>query len=260
MAPRFILDKNFVQGGQADTIVRLCEEGRAVMPDVLFYEMISCEEPARSRCFRKLPQGENPIVVVPNTGKLLRFELEHRRPCGLPSTHALDIRFRFHPKLAQGNYSFPESARRTLDDARAAAVDDLHRFVEMVNMAPMMFPDAFKEGLSDEDSAAAHDDVLRQIANDPEVVREGFRQLSGPAGQRRADCVLCPNWIHFRWLQVKLAAVVDLAQRYGRLEPPFSRKRTHELGNFVLDMPVLDGDRRETCPRPAALEGPPERR
>jgi hypothetical protein len=236
LQPRFILDKNFLQGGQAGTIARLCEEGSVVMPDVLFYEMISCEEPARSRCFRKLPQVENPIVVVPNTGKLLRLELQHQRPCGVPSTHALDLRFRFNPKLAQGGYVFPKSARKVLEEATAGTNDDLRRFVEMVNLAPLMFPDVFKKGLSDKARLAAKEDALRQIADDTHVAREGFRQLSGPAGRRLAGCELGPDWIHFRWLQVMLAAVVDLGLRYGRLEPPFLPKREHEVGNFVLDM------------------------
>jgi hypothetical protein len=99
-----VLDKSFVQGAKPDDVQSLCRENRALMPDVLFFEMLSSEEPGRSRCFAKFPQIENPVIVVPNVGELLRYEFKHRRGSGPPSAHAKEIRYRFNPKLIHADY------------------------------------------------------------------------------------------------------------------------------------------------------------
>lgn len=232
---RTILDKCFVQGTPTLLMHELCQSRRAIMPDVLFYEMITCEEPDRSTCFAKFPPIADPVVVVPNVGSLLRAEIEHRRPCARPSNHALTIPYRFHPKLASGAYAFPASAQAALEEARATAHEDLGRFIDMINVAPLVFPDVFKKGLQDEARRAIRDDAMEQIVNDPAVVRTALAQLKGPI-EHLHDCALGPDWLHFRWLQVKLAATLDLAMRYGEIQPPLTPKRTHELGNFMMDL------------------------
>lgn len=232
---RIILDKCFVQGTPTPLMHELCHSRRALMPDVLFYEMITCEEPDRSACFAKFPPIDNPVVVVPNVGNLLRSEIEHRRPCGRPSDHALTIRYRFHPKLANGTYAFSASAQTALKEARAAANEDLWRFIDMINVAPLVFPEVFKKGLRDEARRAVRDDAIEEIVNDPALVRTALAQLKGPI-EGLQNCDLGLNWLHFRWLQVKLAATLDLAMRYGQIQLPLTPKRTHEFGNFMMDL------------------------
>ena len=99
-----ILDKCFLQGAAPDTLEKLSEAYQLLMPDVLFYELISSLEPARSRCFNKLPNSENPISVTQHIGALLRYELETHKPSGLPSENLVDITYRFNPGLATGAY------------------------------------------------------------------------------------------------------------------------------------------------------------
>ena len=51
------------------------------MPDVLFFELISNEE-NRDRCFRKLPEAETPLVLLPGLSDLMKTEVRNNRPCG----------------------------------------------------------------------------------------------------------------------------------------------------------------------------------
>lgn len=78
-----VLDKNYLQSASSAEIRALCARG-ASMPDVLFFELMSNEE-NRDKCFRKLPEGENPFVLLPGVGDLMRMEVRHtdraaRRP------------------------------------------------------------------------------------------------------------------------------------------------------------------------------------
>jgi hypothetical protein len=231
-----ILDKNYLQGAGAPEVQQLCTARAAVMPDVLFYEMISCDEPRRSDCFRKLPGVDNPIMVVPNTGALLRFELENREACGKPSEHALDVHYRFNPKLSQAGYVLPAEAQAVLDQAKVNEENELRDFVQLLETAPMIFPDVFEKGISDAVRDERQRQTLAELGDDVSIVRDALNQLSGPLTRRLRSCELGPDWIHYRWLQVKLASVLDLARRFSQMKPPFTPKQTHTLANFVYDM------------------------
>lgn len=87
------------------------------MPDVLFFELISNEE-NRDRCFRKLPEGETPLVLLPGLGDLMKMEVRNNRPCGCPS-HTPEVeRYQFNKKL--GRRQLP-IGRRTAGARRGEA-------------------------------------------------------------------------------------------------------------------------------------------
>ena len=75
-----VLDKNYLQSASFHEIRALCARG-ASMPDVLFFELISNEE-NRDRCFRKLPEAETPLVLLPGLSDLMKTEVRNNRPCG----------------------------------------------------------------------------------------------------------------------------------------------------------------------------------
>src|SRR4051812_32998684 len=97
-----VLDKNYLQSESAERIRQLCTRG-ASMPDVLFFELVS-NEPDRDKCFRKLPQGENPLVLLRGVSDLMRMEVCNNRPCGVPSRNPEVTRYQFHKKLAEGTF------------------------------------------------------------------------------------------------------------------------------------------------------------
>lgn len=232
--PRLILDKNFVQGAKKEVIVALCRDGRAVMPDVLFYEMLTGGEPGRSRCFAKF-LGENPVTLVRNAGELLQYETARHRACGKPSRHALGTRFQFNPKLAAGVYELPDEAKATLREEDERLRGELASLIEMINMAPTLFPDAFDK---ERDRLAERKKYENALANDPNEIVEFYARLEPPEDSVKPApaALLTDEWIHFRWLQVKLWASLDLRIRLGRLEGELVGERRHRLENFLLDM------------------------
>ncbi len=229
-----ILDKSFVQGAKAPDIQSLCAAGQALMPDVLFYEMISSKEPGRSRCFGKFPQSERPIIVVPNIGELLRYEFKNHRGSGAPSAHAKDIPYRFNPDLARSGYRLPDQARTVLDRELVRLESEVVSFIDLVNSAPLMFPDAFQG--SAQSRAEARQQIEAELAT-PEPVLRLYSQLSPPLGIENPPSAseIDPGWALYRSLQVKLFATLDLATRYGPIPEVANGKLHAKMEHYMLD-------------------------
>jgi hypothetical protein len=231
---KIILDKNFVQGGKTATIVALCQGGRAVMPDALFYEMLTSPEPGRSRCFAKFP-GVNPVSVVPNVGELLAFETAEYRPCGSPSSHAIGHDWKFNDALFDGTYRLPPEAEATLSEEDERLDTELANLVEMINMAPTLFAEVFASG-ADRDLERAK--VEGALATETKGIVEFYSRLEPPDASIRpvpAE-LLTPGWLHFRWFQVKLWASLDLRLRLGTVDSDLEGARRHQLENYLHDM------------------------
>jgi hypothetical protein len=232
-----ILDKNFIQGAKKDVVIGVCREGFALMPDVLFYEMITAPEPARSRCFAKFP-GECPVPLVPSVGVLLAYELQNHKPCGQPSLHSSRERWKFNDKLAEGAYTLPPEVQETLREEEDRLHGEITTLVEMINMAPDLFPDVFVRG-ADRDVERAK--VERVLATEHGAIVDFYSRLEPPDASVRPPPAkeLTPDWIHFRWLQVKLWASLDLRLRLGPVDDDPSEGRRHKLENYLHDMQYL---------------------
>lgn len=232
-----ILDKNFIQGAKRDEVIGVCAEGFALMPDVLFYEMLTSPEPARSRCFAKFP-GENPVAVVPSVGELLARERRTHEACGMPSSHPKLDRWKFNDKLAAGTYHAPPEVREALREEEERLRGELDTLAEMINMAPDLFPDVFAEGA---DRELERGKVEQLLANEHAAIVDFYSRLEPPDDTVAAPPAerLTSDWMHFRWLQVKLWAALDLRLRLGRIEGELDEGRRHRLENYLHDMQYL---------------------
>lgn len=204
------------------------------MPDVLFFEMLSSEEPGRSRTFMKFPQSENPVIVVPNLGELLRYEFKHHRGSGPPSAHAKDFHYRFNPGLARPDYKLTAEAQSILDNELTRLEGEVLSFIQLVNTAPQMFPDAFTG------SAQSRTDARRQIeaelATGEPIIRL-YSQLDAPPGVEAppSPSEIDPTWALFRSLQVKLLATLDLAVRHGPVREVAKGELHEKMEHYMLD-------------------------
>lgn len=271
--PRIILDKNFVQGGTKEAIGELCASGQALMPDVLFYEMLSDDEPWRTRCFVKFP-GVNPVPIVPSVSEMLAIECETHEPCGLPSAHVKGHDFQFNPRLLQGDYVLPKEAQAIVDAERVRVDADVNTLIAMARIAHTVFPGAFDGGSAER--AAKQEDFRMSLACDPEPIVRFYSELDRPGAKVVPPPPerLTPEWMHFRWLQVKLLLSLDLASKYGQFDVEMTPATRHRLENYMMDshyvmLGALEGGlatkdkwARETfariCPRGLLLPGNPE--
>lgn len=231
-----ILDKSYVQAAKPSDIQELCLKNKALMPDMLFYEMLSADEPGRSRCFAKFPCTENPVIIVPSIGELLRYEFANHRASGPPSAHAKEIRFRFDPNLSATSYEFSAEAATVMHIELRRLNDEVASLIQMVNMAPRVFPDVFSG--SDSSRLAARRQIESEIATNPGPVVQLYSLLTPPRGTPKppTPAMLDPSWTLFRSLQVKLLATLDLGIRYGTLPAQPGIKRHTEIEHHMFDM------------------------
>lgn len=111
-----ILDKSYLEGASRTAIQELMGRRTLVMCSALFYELLDTSAKQRTRCFAKLPAIDNPLMLVDHVGELMRIEVQTRLPSGLPSMHALAVRFRFNPVLLTEAYQLPTEAREAMQD------------------------------------------------------------------------------------------------------------------------------------------------
>jgi len=234
-----ILDKCFLQGASPETLKKLSNRFQLLMPDVLFYELISSIEPHRSRCFSKFPKSGNPIPVTEHVGALLRKEIETHEPCGLPSENLVDINYRFNPSLASGNYEFTENDIEAQKEIEEELNNDISNLINRSNSLGELFPD-FHNKLRKEQKAYAQE-VMGAVATDISGITTFLSKLEYPDGNvMPSEEWLNPSWAIFRWFQVQLLFAIDIASRYGILdEAHLTSKLRIKLEHDVLDSHYL---------------------
>jgi len=206
------------------------------MPDVLFYEIMSTDEAARSRCFQKFPAVDNPVTLAPNVGTLLAHEIDTHTPCGLPSSWKLDFSYRFNTALLEPAYRLPPETHAALEEQNAEIKNDVAEFAERVRVTASLFPDVSSGSTNRRKAAKA--EAEKAISTDQSVIHAFYRQFDAPGGEKPfppADLVT-PSWAIFRWLQANLLIALDLCWRYGAALPDPLSERLHEkIEHDMLD-------------------------
>lgn len=232
-----ILDKSYLEGASRTAIHKLMERRTLVICGALFYELLDTSPKQRTRCFGKLPAIDNPLLLVDHVGELMRNEVQTRKPSGLPSTHALPIRYRFNPSLLNETYQLPPEASEAMQEELQDLNSEAVRLVDLSESSPSMFPELLKG--SDAMRAEALADAEASVA-DPASLLPLYEQLSSPDPSRPFPRVTGPEWAHFRWLQVQMLFSVDLHVRYqGRLRASLTPNVLEKLEHDVHDAQAL---------------------
>lgn len=242
-----LIDKNFLQGSKAIEIERLMETHRLLMPDALFYELITSREPGRSRSFAKLPNVENPVALCKHLGGLLKHEIEQHLPCGKPSDNLEDLRFRFNEALASSSYQLPLYALEAIQEEDEELRREVSSLLQLVESVPSIFPDLLNG--SDTQRKQERAEVEALIANNRKGIREFYASLVSAQGATPLPPpdAINENWALFRWMQVRLLFVVDIYCRYGGNVPQdpagqIYEKLEHDLHDaHYLILGVLEG-------------------
>lgn len=240
--PAVVLDKSFLHGTPTREIRHLAETRRLLMPDVLFYELLSAPEPKRSRCFAKLGPDQNPVVLLQHLGGLLRGELDLQRPCGLPSENVLDLRFQFNKDLANPGYRLPEEARQALDEQTTALKTEIARFLDRSRIVKALFPSLLagsneeqKELYSQAETAIADRAQMHGFYAAMVKASEGTMPLPPPASK------VDERWAVYRLQQVSLLFGLDTYRRLGYAGLPTNPagKSYERIEHDVLDAHYL---------------------
>ena len=239
MPTAIVLDKSFLQGSKAAEINQLAESHRLIVSDALFYELLTTDEPGRSRCFAKFPQSTNPVELVSHIGVMMRIEIDSHLPSGKPSQHREVLQFRFNPGLSASEYVFSPEALAVINSQTEMLRTDVASYLERVELMPKFFPDLLVG--ADDERRIARDEAEKAIS-EPRWLMPLYAQLQAPAGERPLPpaSVISEDWAIYRWLQIQFLFALDVNLRYKGELPDTCNSRIYErMEHDLLDIQVL---------------------
>ena len=233
-----ILDKSYLQAASDSRFKELSDQYQFLMPDVLFYELISSDEPERSRCFKKLTHLTNPIQPVKSVSELLRKERITLKPAGRPSKNLLKVEYRFNPELSQGSCSLSDTLKMVIHESETELDRDVSMLMNFTSLETV-FPH-IHTGTTDQ-RKKYKSECERYITDNSEELGDILYSLEPDDGlsiPTQQD--LNESWTLLRWFQVRLLFDLDLYERYGNDNPVgLTQNLKKKLKNDVLDMHYL---------------------
>ena len=213
-----VLDKSFLQGSSKGEIYQLYLNYSLLMPEVLFLEILTKEKDI-SKCFKKFPPIGNPVYLVPNVGRLIRYEVINNQPCTPIENQFLKIdSYIFNPDLTKGQFNFTRVQEQGLEKWEHCTLKITQSFVEKSVTIDYWFPE-LREYVPGGPTQIVEDAMLK-VARNKDLIITIYSQLRDEI--YKTQNVLWPepseidqNWILFRYLQVHLLAAIEYVRRYG---------------------------------------------
>lgn len=231
-----VLDKSYLQGSSKHEIHRICSHYQLIMPEVLFLEILTTKEESMVKCFKKFPQIENPVALVPNVGTLVRYETEKNEPCSPIEKQFLKIRYVFNKRLAENKFVFTDQQKDALNEWEKSTTGNTGGFIEKAIVTDGWFPEL--SNYMPGSSLSPLSDAMRRVVTELDFVREIYSQLRDEIFETYKalwpePCKIDINWILFRYLQVHLLAAIEYIRKYGKESPNLISKR---LKNEYIDI------------------------
>ncbi len=206
-----VLDKSYLRGASTEQVRRLCTSHRVIFSESLLYELLTTESNERAQCFSKIPDTENPLLLIPNVGPLLRWEIEHNQPCRHLDAVAIKGRYIFNKGLRNHDFDLGEEQEKALRDWQYSIAEGIQGFKERSAVVSVWFPEL--RGYTPGASTDPIDAAKTQISSDSSLVRELYADIRHPTWPE-PDC-LTEDWVLYRWVQVQVLAALDYVRRYG---------------------------------------------
>jgi hypothetical protein len=228
-----VLDKSYLQGASPSAIADLCSQYLVVMPDALFYELMTTSDYARRWCFNKL-SGNNSIKLTRGIGDLLRYECQHIRPCTPLLERRLIQVLSFNPRLREAELRITADQEVALTEWQNYFKGRVTTFREFFPKIIEYFPKLTGYIPGQKPNIEFIGICKKAVATDWDMVRKIYaavqRDPLPPA------YLIDPNWACFRWIQVWLTASLDHFAKYGENSGVLSDS---EMFNEVLDLEYL---------------------
>lgn len=235
-----VLDKSYLQGAPAQEVRDLASRKHLLMPAALFYELMTTSLEQRRNCFRKLPPGNNPVVLVEHIGVLLAHEVAVGSPAGRPSAHCMQFSFQFNQGLVTDDYQLPAEALAVLSEEAQEIEGDIERLIDYSETMSQLFPDVLRGK-----AAVVREARERAFSTIADIawIKAFYEDVRADASGLHP----CPeiksmhfSWAHIRWLQVNLIFALDLHIRHaGRLRRDLTPALRVRLEHDVHDAQLL---------------------
>ena len=243
-----ILDKSYLDGSSKAEVDDLARRSRFVVSAALFHEMLTTRPESRVRCFSKLPQRDNPVVLVERAGNMASKEMTTSSPAGLPSENLVEIYgdFRFNKKLLDLDYTLPPESAEAVEEKRLDIEESINALVELSETVPDIFPDLTKGPTEQRKDALLRAEIW---ISDPNNIANFLSTLVSPEPSRPFPTATesPEKWASVALLQARLLFVTDLYVRYqGKLAdimtPQVRLRLEHDVHDAeILALGILEG-------------------
>lgn len=206
-----VLDKSFLHGSSKDELQKLFSGNEVLMPEALFYELLTTTPEKRIKCFRRLPNVINPVVLIPNIGALISFEITNRTPCTPVRRLAVDVPYQFNSNLCNTDYVIPLKQAESLEEWKEDTKKDIEGFKQCSAIVYEWFPSlaTYRPGQNPSVIVAAED----AITNDESLVRSLYDEIRHPDFPE--GTIIGHDWTLFRRVQVYFLAAIEYIRRFG---------------------------------------------
>lgn len=193
-----VVDKSYLQGASKAKVAELAALHGLLMTDAMLYELVKGSDADRSIWFSKFPDVERPFELIPIPGVLFRYELEHNKSCGLPSSHTRHIDHSSTSLYRDPNYSIPEYLIQLRNVKREEVDQDTDQMLSLIDNIPILFPEF--ASVHQKDYLSIQVSAENKICKDFDFVRRGaeFFVRHSPyfasAHVANIDC----DWLTFR--------------------------------------------------------------
>lgn len=226
-----VLDKSYLDGAAAAEVAGVCERYTALMPQELFFEMMTTSPESQRRCFSKLPDRDSPVALIPPVGVLVDFERRHHEACVPLSRHRIDRHpYAFNAGLRDGTFVPSAEDSRHLASWWNQVDTDTRVFMDTCLSVSDVFPDL--KGLSQEKLRAAVDRVRKAVATDFNFIRSIYC-AGAPSDAPHPDRI-DPQWAVFRLFQCRMLSALRFFAKYQGAMPDragseFWRQAEHSM-------------------------------
>lgn len=228
-----LIDKSWVQGANVSALTNVAARHRLLMPEVLFYELLTTKDKEQSGCFGRLSVVQSSISLLCGISDLLRYESEVGKPAVPLRERCISHDISFHPEASKSGYPFSDEQIRVIEAERAEREGPgLQGTKEMSSVVSGWFPDL--KGLPPGSPRERIEPYLKRVARDTQMVRDIYGAIRAPGMPEPS--VLDGDWAFFRYMQVRLVGALEYIRRFGdRNKDAMGRK----IPNFFLDQEYL---------------------
>lgn len=210
MKPCIVVDKSYLFGASKADLKALFSSYEVVMTEALFFELLTTSEVQRRRCFSRIPPTENPVILVPNIGPILQWEVKNRRPLTDLREIALEGDFKFNPGLPNEGFEMGEEQSQALSKWTAEMESWVRNFSQHASTTLDVF-DSLKDYEPGQD-AAMIEGLKRRVVSERSMVESFYN----PDYENWPPFDLIDDsWALYTYLQIRLLAALDYYKKYG---------------------------------------------
>lgn len=224
-----VLDKSYLHGAGAKKIANLCNSYQVLMPEALFYELLTTEPDKRIKCFSNLPKIENPLMLVKNVGAILRMEVEKGVPFTDIKNASINIRYYFNRNLTNPDFKYTCQQNHTISEWTKDISSRIEDFKQKAAVVSGWFPGL--KGYKENSDPQLIEEAKQLVCRKPEIIKAIYDQIRSQNFPPTE--VVNENWALFREIQVYLMAALDYVKIYGDNNPESISKR---IENEYLDL------------------------